>query len=292
MKTGNVYPMYFLSGVLLIYSGLFFFPSLYGFYLSLTDWNQFSDAVHFIGLDNYRQMIADHALFSGIIVNTIMFALFTTLLKNVIGLALALALNEGLRSKALLRTVFYLPVTLSPLIIGLIFSSVFDANSGILNGFLIRIGLDDWAMAWLADVRFAMGTIISVETWKYAGFNMVIYLAGLQMIPKTYYEAAEIDGASSWKRFVHITFPLVMPAITINLILNLIHGFKIFDLVYVLTGGGPGSATEVLNTAVFREFSAGRFGSATAINVVIFLLITVVTLATLSILSKRSEVEA
>lgn len=292
MRTGKVYPMSFLAGAVLVYTVLFFLPSLYGFYLSLTDWNQFSDRIRFVGFDNYRQLFADHSAYYRIIANTVVFAIATMLLKNSLGLLLALALNRGMRSTNVLRTVFYLPVTFSPLIIGVIFSSVFDANFGLLNSLLQSLGLDSWAKAWLADVKYAMATVISVETWKYVGFNMVIYLAGLQMISKSYYEAAEIDGAGAWRQFTQITLPLVMPAVTINLILNLINGFKVFDLIYILTGGGPGNTTEVLNTAVFREFSSGRFGSAAAINVCIFAIITLITLAALSVLSKRSEVEA
>jgi raffinose/stachyose/melibiose transport system permease protein len=289
MNGKHHYPFYFLILSLAIYTVLFFLPSLFSFYYALTDWNAFSDEIHFIGFDNFKDLFSADSLFVTYLTNTIIFALLTSLLKNLVGLGLALALKEGLRTRNLLRTIFFLPLTISPLIIGLIFSSIFDANHGLLNGFLSMVGLESWSNGWLIDLKYAMASVISVETWKYAGLNMIIFLAGLQTISPTYFEAASIDGANSWQKFINITFPLLIPSFMINLILNLISGFKVFDLVFVLTRGGPGNATEVLNTAVFNEFSAGRYGSATAIGVVIFILTCVVALSTLAFLSKRAR---
>ena len=283
--------MSFLTPSILIYTLLFFIPSLFSFYYAMTDWNGFNDQINFIGFDNFIAIFEDSSGFLHYFTNTVKFGIATTILKNGLGLALALLLNEGLKSQNMLRTIFFIPYSLSPLIIGLIFSSVFDANHGIMNGMLSAIGLETWTQGWLIDTGFALSTVISVETWKFIGFNMIIYLAGLQMIDKSYYEAASIDGASKWAKFANITMPLIMPAFTINLILNLINGFKVFDLIFVLTKGGPGNVTEVLNTAVFREFSAGRYGSATAIGVVLFLLTTLIALSVLSVLSRRAEVE-
>ncbi|OPH62119.1 hypothetical protein BC351_02460 [Paenibacillus ferrarius] len=290
MNTKKIYPLYFLILPVGIYTLLYFTPSLFSFYYALTDWNTYNENMRFIGLDNFRDMLKDRALYWEYISHTFEFALSTTLLKNLLGLSLALLLNEGLRTKNVLRSIFYLPVTISPLIIGLIFSSVFDSSHGLINNFLGYIGLESWKHAWLVDVKFAMLSVVSVETWKFIGFNMIIYLAGLQTISRSYYEAASIDGSSKWQQLIHITLPLIMPAITINLILNLINGFKVFDLIFVLTKGGPGNTTEVLNTAVFREFSSGRYGSATAIGIILFLMTTLIALSTLSLLSRRSEV--
>ncbi|MFC5404932.1 carbohydrate ABC transporter permease [Cohnella soli] len=291
MNEKKVYPLAFLIPAVVVYSLLFFIPSLFSFYYSMTDWNGFNDRMNFIGLDNYRQLFDDTSGFVHYFKNTVIFGLATTLLKNVIGLGLAILLNEGLKSRNALRTIFFIPYSLSPLIIGLIFASVFDANHGLLNNALSAVGLSSWTKGWLIDTLYAMPAVISVETWKFVGFNMIIYLAGLQMIDKAYYEAASIDGASRRAKFFQITMPLIMPAFTINLILNLINGFKVFDLIFVLTRGGPGNVTEVMNTAVFREFSAGRYGSATAIGVVLFLMTTVIALSVLSMLSRRTEVE-
>lgn len=292
MKTREIYPLYFLVIPVGIYTLLYFIPSLFSFYYSMTDWNTFNDGIRFVGFDNYKTMLNDANELFKFVKNTAVFAVCTTILKNVLGLLLALILHEGLKSKNILRTLFYLPVTISPLIIGLIFSAVYDANHGIVNSVLSFIGLESWSRGWLVDLHYAMPAVISVETWKFVGFNMIIYLAGLQTISKSYYEAADIDGAGSWSKLLHITIPLIMPAITINLVLNLINGFKVFDLIFVLTKGGPGNATEVLNTAVFQEFSAGRYGMATAYGVIVFLLTVVIALSTLSFLSKKSEVEA
>jgi raffinose/stachyose/melibiose transport system permease protein len=291
MNFKKIYPLWFLTPSIVIYTLLFFIPSLFSFYYAMTDWNSFTDKINFIGLDNFKQLFADGSDFGHLFKNTALFGIVTTILKNGLGLGLALLVQEGLRTKNILRTIYFIPYSISPLIIGLTFASVFDANHGILNSLLSSIGLESWAQGWLIDPRFAMSAVISVETWKFVGFNMIIYLAGLQMIDKSYYEAASIDGASSLAKFRTITLPLIMPALTINLILNLINGFKVFDLIFVLTRGGPGSTTEVLNTAVFREFTAGRYGSATALGVVLFLMTTVIALSTLSLLSHRAEVE-
>lgn len=291
MSPKKVYPYHFLILPLVIYIVLFFLPSIFSFYYAMTDWNIFTDKIRFVGLDNFKTMIHEWKTYLKYFENTVIFAISSTVLKNVLGLALALLLWDGLRTKNTLRTIFYIPATISPLIIGLIFTSIFNANNGMINSFFISIGLDSWAQGWLIDVKLAMASIVTVETWKFIGFNMIIYLAGLQTISKTFYDAASIDGAGKWKRLVHITMPLIMPALTINLILNLINGFKVFDLIFVLTNGGPGSTTEVLNTAVFREFTAGRYGMATALGVLLFIITSIVALSTLSLLTRKGAVE-
>ena len=292
MHTKKTYPLYFLLLPIAIYAALYFAPSLFSFYYAMTDWNTFSDKMNFVGFRNYRQIFA--GVNRGHMVslwNTITFAAATTALKNVLGLLLALALNSKIRSRNILRTVFYAPVTLSALVVGLIFSAVYHPDYGLLNSLLSPLfpGIDH---PWLVDRNTAMGSVIMVEVWKSTGFNMIIYLAGLQTIPAMYYEAATIDGASRSRMFWHITFPLIMPAISINLVLNLINGFKVFDLVFILTRGGPGNLTQVLNTSVFQEFSSGRYGQATAFGVVLLVITGVVALSALKLFSRGGEVEA
>lgn len=194
------------------------------------------------------------------------------------GLGLALLVNSGIRSKSALRGIFFLPQTLSPLIIGIVFISILSP-SGVVNAFLRLIGLDGLAKAWLVDPKLVLGSTILVESWRMIGWNMVMLLAGLQAIPLDYYEAAALDGASFWGQFLKISIPLLMPALTITAVLNTIHGLKAFDLIFALTGGGPGSLTEVLNVAVFREFSMGRYGMATALSVVVFVITAMIALA-------------
>jgi len=287
VKRHSLYPQYFLIPALLLYSALFIVPSLLGFGFSLTNWNSYSSQIKYIGFENFREIFSASGRSLLFLWNTIKFALVTTVLKVVFGLLLALAVNRKLVTRNVLRTVFYLPVVLSPLVIGLVFTSVFHPVDGLLNNFLSAVGLHGLTRQWLADVSTAMGAVMSVEVWRLSGYCMVIFLAGLQVIPSMYYEAAEIDGAGGFKKFWMITVPFLKPAFTVNIILNLIWGLKVFDIVFVLTRGGPGYATGVLNTAVFMEFSAGRYGFATALGVVIFLITTVVAFAVLRLLDRR-----
>ena len=192
------YPLWFLALPVIVYGALYFLPSLFSFYYSMTDWNGFTDKINFVGFDNFRTVFFESKNYLRALKNTIMFATSTTILKNVIGLWLALMVNSDIKSKNYLRTVFYLPVTLSPLIVGLIFSSVLHPSYGVLNVILRAIGLNGVAHSWLVDPKTAMASVIAVDVWKNVGFNMIIYIAGLQTIPKTYYEAAKIDGGSSF----------------------------------------------------------------------------------------------
>ena len=286
----KVYPFYFLIPALVIYTVLFIIPSFIGFGFSLTNWNSMGSAMKFIGLDNFKEIFISNKTYMLFILNTLIFAVVTTIMKNIVGLLLALFFNEGLKTKQLLRTVFFLPVALSPLIIGLIFVSILNPVTGLLNSTLRVIGVGILEQQWLGDPKTAMISVIGVEVWRLAGFNMAIYLAGLQMIPKSFYESASIDGAGVWRKFINITFPYLLPAITINMILNLIQGLKVFDLIYVLTKGGPGNTTGVLNTAVFEEFSSGRYGMGTAVGVVIFLLTSLTAYSALKLM-RRGEAE-
>ena len=286
----KVYPFYFLIPALVIYTVLFIIPSFIGFGFSLTNWNSMGSAMKFIGLDNFKEIFISNKTYMLFILNTLIFAVVTTIMKNIVGLLLALFFNEGLKTKQLLRTVFFLPVALSPLIIGLIFVSILNPVTGLLNSTLRVIGVGILEQQWLVDPKTAMLSVIGVEVWRLAGFNMAIYLAGLQMIPKSFYESASIDGAGVWRKFINITFPYLLPAITINMILNLIQGLKVFDLIYVLTKGGPGNTTGVLNTAVFEEFSSGRYGMGTAVGVVIFLLTSLTAYSALKLM-RRGEAD-
>lgn len=259
-----------------------------GFGYALTNWNSMTDTIKFVGLDNFRTIFATGEYLK-YISNTVVFTVVTSIFEAVIGISLALVLNTHLKSKNILRSIFFLPQTVAPLIIGLIFSSIF-APSGIINDFLKMIGLGAFTHSWLTETKFAMPAVMSVEVWRWAGLNMVIFLAGLQIIPKAYYEAASIDGASRWQKFKNITVPYIIPAVTINTVLNAIHGLKVFDIIFSLTNGGPGTVTEVLSTSVYREYGAGHYGLSTALNLVMFILTTVVACTLQVIISKR-EVE-
>ncbi|MBD2871985.1 carbohydrate ABC transporter permease [Paenibacillus arenilitoris] len=272
----KLYPSYFTWGTLVFYSVFFILPSLMGFYYSFTDWNSYSDEIAFIGLDNFKVLFSADEHYVGFIANTVNFTISTVILKTVLGLAFALALNEGIRMKGFHRVMLFMPSIVPMLVVGLMFKSILNPATGLLNESLRFIGLGALAQKWLVDVNWAFKSIIAVDTWKGVGYIMIILLAGLQSISRTYYEAAAIDGASAWHKLKYITVPLLMPALVVTTVLNMLHGLKVFEVVYVLTNGGPGYATDVLYTAIFKEFSMGRYGVGTALSSLLFLFMTVV----------------
>jgi len=273
----KVYPFYFTFGALFLYLLFIVIPGFMGIAYSFTDWNSYSKDVNFVGLDNFKLIFSGNERYMDYLIHTINFTISTIVLKTVIGLALAVLLNHGVRRLThLYRVIIYLPVVLPTIVVGLVFRSILNPRSGILNVFLRSVGLDSLAQAWLVDPSIAMLSVIGVDTWKGVGYIMVILLAGLQTIPREYYEAADIDGAGSLAKFRFITLPLLVPALTVVTILNLLYGLRVFDIVYVLTGGGPGYRTDVVFTAVFDEFSKGRYGVGTALSSVLFVFMTTI----------------
>jgi len=290
MIKSRIYPQYFVIIGLLVYTIFFMVPSITSIGYSLTDWNAYRSAVNFIGLKNFKEIFVESDRYLKYISNTVIFAIVTTAFKILFGLILALILNEAFKTRNILRAIFYLPVTLSPLAIGLMFTSVFKPNVGLVNRLLSSVGLENLTRGWLSSVKFAMPAVMSVDTWRLTGYCMVIFLAGLQTIPKSLYEAARVDGANYWHRLIHITIPFLKPSFMINIVLNLIWGLKVFDVIFALTRGGPGDATGVLNTAVFFAFSMGRYGFATALGVIAFVIAMLMSFSVIRILSRR-EIE-
>ena len=270
-----MYPFYFSIGALVLYSLFLVLPGLLGFYLSFTDWNRYSSEIHFIGLQNFALIFSKQNYWHSI-TNTIIFTLVTILLKTVVALLLALLLTKGLRRFFNFhRVIIYLPAIIPMIVVGIVFRSILHPTTGVLNEFLRAMGLDFLAQRWLTNTDIALYSVILVDTWKGVGFIMVILIAGLQVIPTEYYEAAQIDGASPRDEFWKITLPLLMPTLTVTTVLNLLYGLKVFDIVWVLTNGGPGYATETVYTMVFKEFSKGRYGVSTALSTLLFAIMSI-----------------
>jgi len=186
---------------------------------------------------------------------------------------------------------FLIPPLLSSIALGSIWKYMYAPN-GAINIVLTSVGLASLTQNWLGDPKLALYSLIATNTWKWVGVSMIIYLAGLQAIPEDINEAASIDGVSVWQRFRHITFPLIAPAFTINIVLSMIGSLKVFDIIYIMTQGGPGRATESLTTYIFgRAFDANKFGYGTAVAMVMFAIILVLSLIQLRFLSGR-EVRA
>lgn len=288
-RIDSLYPNYFAFPALIIYTVFFVMPILAAFVLSFTDWHimrLFSP--NFIGFENFIYLFKD-TNFILALKNTFIFAFFTMVFKVLFGLLLALALVKPLKTKNILRTIFYLPAVLSIVIAGVLFQALFKSN-GFLNTFLTAIGLERWATDWIGNPKTALFTTIVVEIWRWSGFTMAILIAGLQNISADYYESAQIDGASAWQRFFYITLPLLRPALTITIVMHTIGGLKVFEQVFVITAGGPGFASQVLGTYIFTAFAQGRFGRSTAMGLILFLLVFAVSY-TVNALLKRKEVE-
>ncbi|MBE7679893.1 MULTISPECIES: carbohydrate ABC transporter permease [Paenibacillus] len=286
-RAKNLYSYYMIYPALLIYSIFFVIPAIAGFYYSFTDWRLDRLELQFIGWDNFKKIFSDKTLILAL-QNTAIFAIVTVVGKNVIGLLLAVGLNMRLRTKNLLRAIFYSPSILSILVISILFTPMLRTE-GTINKLLEAVGLHSLSQAWLTNPSIVIWTIAIVSIWQSAGFQMAIYLAGLQSISQEYYEAATIDGASSWKSFFKITLPLLLPAININLMLTLIGGLKVFSEVYVMTGGGPGNASQVVGTIILRSFGEGNWGLGTAVNTLLFVVVTIIAIPLL-IFMRRKEV--
>lgn len=283
------YPLYFIAPAFAVYFGLFVYPALSGFAYSFTDWSAYGDETKWIGLDNYRQLFSEGVL--GLAIkNTLLYALVVTIFVNLFGLMLALLLNRNSRLGQFYRTSFYTPVVIAPLIVGYLFTAIYNPEQGILNEALRFFGLGNLAVDWLNDSRYALFSIMMTELWRSSGFAMVIYLAGLKTIPQDLLEQASVDGAGAFRKFRNVTFPLLAPSFTVNFLLTVINSLKVFETVLVLTNGGPGYDTEVFNTLIFRNFSRGNWGYATASGLVLTVIVSVIAVTFLRILRKR-EVE-
>ena len=273
---------------LLVFALFTVYPLLNGFVLSLTNWNGYSPARAFVGADNYLRMLSD-PLVGAALVNTFIYGIGSTLLQQVIGLGLALALDRALRGRNIARAIIYLPVLVSPVVMGTMYYMFFSYNYGGLNDIVVALGGE--RVAWLSEAGSAILIIVIVNSLQFVGISMVIYLAGLQSIPPVYYEASRVDGASEWQQFVSITVPLLQPAFATSIVLNLIGGLKLFDVIRVLTAGGPGYSTESMSTLISRfYFDNQSAGYASAVGIVLFLIIAVFTLS-LNTLFNRKRLE-
>lgn len=290
MNKRKIYPGYFLLGAVLIYFMFLFLPSLVGIYFSFTDWNSFDPAIHFVGLDNFKKIFSQDELYGFYIMNTLKFTLITTILKTLIGFGAALLLIRKIKFLNFHRMVMFSPQVLSFVIVGLIFRSLLNPTEGFVNETLKTIGLESLSQNWLGDIKWAFNSIVAVDTWKGAGYLMVLFIAGLKSIPEMYYEAAEIDGANYFQKLTKVTLPLIMPVITVTLVLNITYGLRVFDTIYVLTNGGPGFATGVINTIVFKEFSKGTYAVGSALSTILFAFVCAICYFIIKALTKK-EVE-
>ncbi len=292
MQKKKTYPIYFAFGALIIYSVLFVLPSIIGIGYSFTDWSAYSDKLNFVGLKNFKTVLSADENYMKIIGNTLEFTVITTILKNLIGLILALIMTKSIRFLNMHRGIMFMPNVLSTLIVGMIFKSILDPVNGLLNNMFRSVGLDIFAKKWLVTSVLAFGSVMAVDIWRGVGYIMTILIAGILSISTDYYEASAIDGASGWQKFRYITLPLLLPTLATTTVLNVIYGLKVFDMVYALTNGGPGKATtEVLYTAVFKRFGTGQYAVGTALSSVMFVIMLIVGSFMIHVMTKDEVVE-
>jgi raffinose/stachyose/melibiose transport system permease protein len=256
-----------------LFSVFFLYPLMKGIGMSLTDWDGISKA-NFIGFDNFIEFFSDSRAINDI-KTTLLFALGSAPLLNMVGLIYALLMDSKIKGKGIARMIIYLPAIISPLIMGYIWYLLLQPGRGFLFHVFDHMGKASWFGDWLGSYSTAMFVLVLVNVWQYAGMTMVIYLAGLQAIPGELYEAAKMDGASSVSRFRFITIPLLIPSIRINVVTNIIGSLSVFDIVMSLTGGGPGYATESLSIYIMRMCYGSKTGYSTAVAVIMFFIILV-----------------
>ncbi|WP_127493288.1 carbohydrate ABC transporter permease [Paenibacillus glycanilyticus] len=282
----RMYPLWLIVPALAIYAIMYVFPTLSGFYYSLTDWSPYKDTIKFVGFDQFKELLSTKPMYTAM-KHTVIYAVIVTVLQNGLGVILALLMNTTIGGRNFFRSVFFLPCILSALVVGYMFTIVLHP-SGILNQFLDGIGLSSITKDWIGDPKLALYSITGVAVWQWAGSSMALYLAGLQGISKDMIEAAVIDGTTYFQRLRFVVMPILAPVVTISVLLSMIGSMKTFELIYTTTGGGPAGATEVMNTFIFKQFGAGLYAYGTAANVVLFLSVTIVSLLLVKLM-KRGE---
>lgn len=286
-KKKTLYPLWCCAPTIILYTVFFAIPTFAGLLLAFTDWRSVDLlGFKFNGLENFRYILSSN-LFLLIVKNTVYFAVVTVVLKNLFGFILAILLDNSLRGTRIYRTVFFMPVIISSMVVCLIFNSIYNPQSGILNELLRFLNLDVLTHEWLYDASTAMNSVCAIEIWQWTGFHMTIYLAALQSIDKDYFEAAAIDGASKWQQLTKIKIPLMAGSFGINIVLSIIGGLRVFDKVYATTNGGPNDATQVFSMYIYKTFGQGLLGVSSAYNLVFTVAIILLSVFVLKIFQKR-----
>lgn len=286
VRSRRLWATLFLTPPLVVYCAIVIAPLLVSFYYSLTDWNGFNITYNFVGLENFLKIGRD-PLFFGAIANTVVWMIAAVFLPSAGGLAIALALNGRGLAGNFFKSLFFLPICLSLVVIGQVWIWMYHPDWGLINTMLRGVGLGGWARAWLAQPQTALWSVIVAWSWQQTGLAMVIFLAGLTGVPKELTEAAEIDGANYWQSLRSVVMPLLAPATVVVIALAIINSLKSFDIVYVMTQGGPFHSSDTLAMFMYSEsFKKYYMGYGSAIAVVLF----AITLVLISIYFRQVRV--
>jgi raffinose/stachyose/melibiose transport system permease protein len=271
-RRGRLVPYLYVLPILLVSGAVLYYSIIFAVVISLQRWDGLNPEMTFVGAENYRRLASDRVIHTSLY-NHLFFFLFGVGLQTAVGFLMAVLLYARLRFHTTIKAIFFLPVVMAPIIIAAIFRIMLDANLGTLNTALRSVGLDVLALPWLGDPTWARWSLVVVNVFQWAGFSMLLYYSGMLAIPAEIYEAAKVDGANLRQMVRRITFPLVRGQTSILIILGIIGSLKTFDIVMLLTAGGPGIATEFLNTYLYKkyvqEFNAGY---AEAIGILILVL--------------------
>ena len=283
-------PWWFLLPASALYLFVVLVPSGRGIWLGFTDWDGLNPVKHFIGFTNFRTILTD-AAGRGAALNTLLIAVAVTVVQNAVGLGLALGVNARLKSRNLLRVVLFTPAVLTPVVTAYLWKYLY-APDGAINAALSGLGLGALHQDFLGNQDLVIWSVVGVVVWQFAGYSMVIFLAGLQGIPQEVLEQAAMDGAGPVRRFWYVVRPALAPAITINLMLSIIGGLKLFDQVWVMTGGGPGHASETLSTLIYKNaFQFNQFAYSNALAVVLTVFVAVFAAAQYRLLGRQEGEE-
>lgn len=280
----RTYPYWFYLPAAIVYGIFFIVPTAMAFYFSLTRWSLFNAT--FIGFENYVEFLGDPQLMSGLR-NTLIYAVITSGLKVLISLPLAMLLTSNIRLKNVLRNIIFFPVLVSTVAVGITFATLMQPSTGLINTVLGTLGLPQ--PDWLGNPSFALYSVALVDVWKGVGIAMVLFIAGILSIPVEYFEAARLEGGA-WVKFRYVILPLARNAAFTVILLSFIGGLRTFDLIWTMTHGGPGFASDVLTSVIYKEYQAGFYGLSTAGNVVLFILVTIIAYPMMRFFN-RMEVE-
>lgn len=270
MNKKKIYSTWFLVPAMAIFLVFFIIPMIMSLFFSLTVWN-FKDFT-FVGLDNFKMFFSEKSLNIGI-KNTLIYAVMTSGLKVIIAFFIAVFLSSAIKTKNIIRSIVFFPNLVSTVAIGITFTAFMHPSKGIFNKVIEFFG--GRGIDWLGNIDISLFSVIGTDVWKGVSIATVIYIAGIASIDRTFYEAASIDGASGWQKLKCITIPLCRPAMNSVIILSFIGGMRSFDLIWSMTGGGPGFATDVMASIVYKQYAAGYYGLSTAGNVIMFALIAI-----------------
>ncbi|MEK5645621.1 carbohydrate ABC transporter permease [Paenibacillus cellulositrophicus] len=250
-------------------------PVIFAFVISFMKWD-IGSTPEWVGLTNYSKQVSD-PIFWKVLKNTSVFALLNIPLTVIGALALALMLNQNLKGKTLLRAAYFIPVVTSSVAVALVWTWLYNPSYGLINSVLMSLGIE--GPGWLSDMKWALPSIVIMTVWQGVGYNMILFLAGLQGVPSQLHEAAKMDGAGSWQRFWRITIPMISPTTFFVVIMLLIGSMQVFSEPYMMTRGGPADATNVLVLHIYNTaFQFFRMGEASAISFILFVIILIVTL--------------